>query len=42
MKGAHKSLQLFATLQFATLATMHHGALRTGYFFRLHDINLFE
>jgi len=37
MKGAHKPLQ-----QFATLATMHHGALRTGYFFRLQVINLFE
>jgi len=42
MKGAHKSLQQFATLQFATLATMHHGALRTGYFFRLLVANLFE
>ena len=30
MKGAHKSLQQFATLQFATLATMHHGAARQG------------
>jgi len=42
MKGAHKSLQQFATLQFATLATMHHGALRTGCFFRLQVANLFE